>query len=264
MLLLIAACEQMPKTLLEAADARWKQGDYLGAVQMYERLVDEYPKSDYVDDAYYAIGTIEYLYLNNYPKAVEAFRKVVVDHPAAPLALQAQRTLAEIYEKKYQDPRRAIAEYQKLLETMGSREAAEEIQYRIGEVYFDQGDYEQARNEWMQLAKQSPKSDWADNALYRAGSSYFLQGRYSEALSVYQDTAARYPDSDVRVELKFWIANALEELERFDEALEQYRALEKIYPNPKVVAVKVRNIESRLKSSTNRVTVPPARAPASE
>lgn len=255
LLLLVTGCEQAPKTLLDSAEARWKQGDYLGAVQMYEQLIDEYPKSSFVADAYYAIGTIEYLYLKDYPKALEAFRKVVADRPTGPLVLQAHRTLAEIYDKEYHDHRRVIAEYQKLLEKTRDRAVSEEIQYRIGEAYFDQGDFEQARSEWDQLPKQAPKSEWADKALYRTGSSYFLQGRYNKALAVFQDTARRYPDSSLRVERAFWTANCLEELERFEEALKLYRSLEKSYPNPKVIEVKVRSIKSRMKATPVRPAV---------
>ncbi|MBI3610767.1 MAG: tetratricopeptide repeat protein [Nitrospirae bacterium] len=256
LLFLASGCEQIPKTMIATAEARWQRGDYLGAVQEYERLIDDYPKSVLADDAYYAIGTINYLYLDNYPKAVEAFRKVVADHPASLLALEARRTLAEIYEKKYQDHRKAVAEYQQLLERTPDRAVAEEVQYRIGEVYFDQGDFDQARIEWDQLLKQAPQSRWADNALYRTGTTYFLQGQYREALTVYQDALKRYPDSDVQVELRFWVANCLEELDRLDEALEQYRSLQAIYPNPSVIAVKIRNAEERLRTAALRQTVP--------
>jgi TolA-binding protein len=250
--LVVTACEQKPKTMLAMAEARWKQGDYLGAVQAYEHLVDEYPKSLYADEAYYAIGTLEYLYLNNDPKAVEALQKVGGDHSGSPLILQAERTLAEIYEKKYQDHRRAVAEYQKILEQTPDRTIAEEVQYRVGEVYFDQGDFDQARDEWDQLLKQSPKSEWADKALYRTGNSFFLQGRYSEALGIYQEVVRRYPNSDILIEVRFWKAGSLEELDRLEEALQEYRSLIDRYPNPRVIEVKVRSIENRLKTLTAR------------
>jgi TolA-binding protein len=264
LLMLVTACEQTPKTIFSMAEARWKQGDYLGAVQAYEHLVDDYPSSIYVDDSYYAIGTLEYLYLNDYPKAVEAFRKVVSDHPRSPLVLSAQQTLAEIYETKFHDHRLAVAEYQNLLGRTTDRAVSEELQYRIGEVYFDQGDFDQARSEWDQLIKQSPKSEWSDNAMYRTGSSYFLQGRYNEALATYLAAAKRYPDSDVRVEIRFWIANCYEELDRLDEALQEFRSLAGRYPNRKVIEVKIQSIENRLKSVTSRRPITTGRPAAAE
>jgi TolA-binding protein len=250
LLLLAAGCDRTPKSIVADAEARWRQGDYLGAVQAYEHLVDDYPKSVYADDSYYAMGTIEYLYLNDYPKAVEAFRKVVTDHPGSPLVMKAQRTLAEIYEKKYHDPRRAVAEYQSILDRTRNRAAAEEIQYRIGEVYFDQGDFDQARNEWEQLLGQSPKGEWSDNALYRTGSSYYLEGRYSDALATYQQAVKRFPDSDVSVEIRFSMASCYEELDRWDDALREYRSLAESYPNPRVIQLKIKNAETRMKTIT--------------
>ncbi len=249
-------CEQTPKALIESADARWKQGDYLGAVKTYEHLIEEYPKSGQAADAHYAIGTIEYLYLNNYTRAVEAFRRVAADHPTEPLGLQAQRTLAEIYETKFHDPRKAVAEYQKLLLNARDPALTEEIQYRIGEVYFAEGDYDQARHEWTQLTAQSPEGIWADNAYYRIGATYFLQQQYDRALAVFEDTAKRYPDSDVGAEMEFWAANALVELERYPEALKIYRSLEDSYPNRQVITLKIISVQSRLSPTPDHLPVP--------
>lgn len=246
--MLATGCEPSPKALFESAEDRWKQGDYLGATQSYKHLIDEYPKSDWVGEAHYAIGTIEYLYLNNYPKAVEAFETVVSYDPTGPLAMKAHRNLAEIYIEKYQDRRQAIAEYRKLLEKVPDRTAREEIQFRMGELYFDEGDFEQAQNEWGRLAEQHPEGPWADNARYRIGSTYFAQGQYADALGIYQDTITRYPESDVATELKFWAANCLEELGRFEDALELYQSIEGIYPNPQVIQVKIRSARNQMKT----------------
>ena len=254
----LLACDPLPKKMLDSAEARWKQGDYLGAVQAYEQLTIEYPKSPFVNEAYMGIGTIEYLYLKNNPKAVEAFRKVVTDDPGGALALKAQRTLAEIYQNKYGDYRRAIVEYQNLLDNTRNRSVGEEVQYLIGDVYFEQGEFDQARNEWDQLIKQSPKSEWADNAMFRTGSSLYLQNRYSEALTTYLETANKYPDSDVLLELRFWTAGCLEEMERTEEALAIYREIEKSYPTPKVIAFKIKRIEEREKSGHITKTTKPA------
>jgi hypothetical protein len=51
------------------------------------------------------------------------------------------------------------------------------------------------------------------------------------------------------------MANSLEELDRLDDALREYRSLANSYPNPKVIDVKVRSIENRLKTATGKPPV---------
>ena len=58
--------------------------------------------------------------------------------------------------------------------------------------------------------------------------------------------------TDLLIEIRFWAANSLEELDRLEEALGEYRSLLDRYPNPKVIEIKIRSIESRLKTITAR------------
>lgn len=230
------------------AEGRWKQGDYLGAIQDYRRIIEEHPKSAVADDAYYWIGTLESLYLHDDVHAVLTYQKLIHDYPASPHRLSAQQAMAEIYDYKLHDLRRAITEYQKLIEKDSDPKLREKIQYRIGEAYMDLNDLDQARTEWDLLVKQAPQSSWADNALYRIGNTHLLQAQYQLALTVYQDLLVRYPGTDMRTETQFGIAQCLEETERLKEALAKYRELETDYSNPQIIQLKIRNLERRLKS----------------
>jgi len=230
------------------AEERWNQGDYLGAAWEYERIIHEYPKSGPAAEAYFWTGIIAYLYLHDPQRGLEAFSKLVADFPRSSQAPAALRYMAEIYDQRLGQPRRAIVAYQRLIGSSRDFQEIAESQYRIGEIYLELGDFDQARTEWELLMRRDPKGSWSDRALYRIGSTYFLQGQYLQAMAAYERLLVDYPQSELTIEAKYGIANALEETDRLEEALQRYRDLETHYPTPGVIRLRIKSIEKRLKS----------------
>ncbi len=259
---LLAGCERGAQRVFATAETRFAAGDYLGAVRQYERVTEEFPRSTQAGDAYYWVGMIEHLYLNDQRKAIEAFRNLVARFPQTTNAPEAQRLIGEIYEKKFGDLRLAIAEYQRLLREFPDVHDADQVQYHIGEAYFDLGDLDQARLEWDTLLKQRPQNEWAGHALYRIGGTFFLQGHYQEAFDQFDRLLRDYPEGDLRIEARFWQANCLEELERLTEALTAYREIQEGYSNPGVIKVKIQRLEARLDLAEKSLREPAPHASA--
>jgi TolA-binding protein len=253
-----SGCDHTPQRYLEMAEERWDQGDYLGAVREYERIIHEYPKSGPAAEAYYWTGIIAYLYLQDPQRGLEAFSKLVSDFPKSSQARGALRYMAEIYDQRLGQPRQAIVAYQRLIAISRDPKEIAESQYRIGEVYLELGDFDQARTEWDLLLRRDPDGNWSDRALYRIGSSYFLRGQYLQAMAAFERLLAKYPQSEMTMEAKFGIASSLEETDHLEEALQRYRELEKRYPTPGVIGLRIKSIERRLKSGVPGPSIPAA------
>ena len=249
-------CDHAPQRYLEMAEERWEHGDYLGAAREYERIIHEYPKSGPAAEAYYWTGIIAYLYLQDPQRGLEAFSKLASDFPRSSQAHSALRYMAEIYHQRLGQPRQAIVAYQHLVAVSRDPEEIGESQYRIGEIYLELGDFEQARTEWDLLLHRDPKGNWSDRALYRIGSTYFFRGQYLQAIASFERLLNSYPKSEVTIEAKFGIASALEDSDRLDEALQRYRELEKTYPTPGVIDLRIKSIERRLKPGLNVPSIP--------
>lgn len=240
---LTSGCNRKPDALYAEAEQRWKEGDYLGAVRDFRRIVEDFSRSDVADDAYFSIGTIETLYLADFEDALLNYRSLLRDYPDTPHRIEAQKAIAEIYDRKLDNPGSAITEYQKLIEVAANEEMVEETRYRIGEDYIRLNDPAQARVEWGLLLDEAPQSVWADDALYRTGTTFFLERDYAQAEATYRRLLEEYPRSDLRPDAKFGIANCLEETGRIEEALSLYREILPEYPNPDVIKVKIRFLE---------------------
>jgi tetratricopeptide (TPR) repeat protein len=237
--------ERTPKRYFETAEQKLRADDYLGAVQDYEKITEEYARSRWAPEAYFWVGVIYFLYLDDPPKAIRSLQKSIQMADLQPDHLVAARQyIAEIYQKKLNKPKEAIAEYEKIMQESPEPEQVLESQYKVGELYFDLGDFEQARTEWDLLVKKNPSSRWAPAALYRQGSTYFITGNCKEAVVLYQRLLTDYPEKELsHYYAKFDMANCLEEGQRLAEALQLYKELEGHYPNKDLLSSKIKRLE---------------------
>lgn len=237
--------ERMPRRYLDNAEQKLLAGDYLGAVRDYEKITEEYSNSRIVPEAFYWIGVIDHLYLNKPQKAIESFQKTIqaADAAGQDRVLAARKYIAEIYEKKLNKPKEAIAEYEKIMLESPNQEQVLESRYEVGELYFVLGDMSQARTEWDLVVKKDPKSKWAPVALYRQGSTYFVAGNCKEAVALYQRLFTDYPENEMSLFAKFRTANCFEENQRPAEALQLYKELEGRYPNKELLSGKIKHLE---------------------
>ncbi len=106
-------------------------------------------------------------------------------------------------------------DYLKKLKFDVTSEDEPEIQFYIGEAYFNGGQYQQAVNEFMKipLLSQKTKLQWEASALYYAGQSYEKLGRTTEAMRMYQEIIDR---PGIQVELKRQARKLIDNLKSFN------------------------------------------------
>lgn len=245
LLIVMSRGEWMSKRLISAAEAKWRQEDYLGAVHDYEQIIEKYPKSEFVSEAYYSKGVISFLYLDAPKAAASSFENFLAEasHKTNPEHLLiSQKHLAEIYEKKLERPIDAIAVYEAIIEASSDQEEIVQNRYHIGELYYAMGDMDQARVEWDLLVQSYPESRLAPAALYRKAGTYFVTENCKAALVVYKQLYEAYPDDEMSRFGKFRAANCLEMNKQPKEALLLYQALEGDYPDPDLIARKMESL----------------------
>ncbi|VAX32222.1 hypothetical protein MNBD_NITROSPIRAE01-357 [hydrothermal vent metagenome] len=234
--------EWMSKRLMSVAERKWQQDDYLGAIRDYENLIEAYPKSTLIPEAYYWKGLTFLLYLDDAEVAVAAFKKVIQLEKVRGVSehsLSARHRLAEVYERQLKRPTEAISTYESIVATSDDREQVLASRFRIGELYYEMGDMAQARVEWDLIVENAPKSPWAPSALYRKAGSYFVSGACEAAVPVYKTLYTTYPKNENSRFAKFRAANCFEMDEQPTEALNLYKELEENYPDPAMIKQKV-------------------------
>lgn len=193
------------------------QKDYNGKIKAMDRLIQEYPESQYVDDALFEKGR-SYVLLENYPSAAQAFEKLIGTFPQSSLARKAGIQLGLLYYNSNQ-PEKAVTAYKQVISNYpGSEEARVALQdlksvyidlndintyanyvnslggnirlevgeqdsltYIAAEKLFMRGDNEGARRSFVNYLQTYPEGAFSSNANYYLGSIAFNQKEYDEA-----------------------------------------------------------------------------------
>ena len=88
--------EKAPAALKNWAAVAQQKGDVQGAITLYERLLEEYPQSEWGDEAQFMIAFIYEEYVNDMDKARGAYQRVIDRYPNSELAANAKQLLPHV------------------------------------------------------------------------------------------------------------------------------------------------------------------------
>jgi len=182
---------------------------------------------------------------------VAFFRKAVSLGRLSPFGEKAQKEIAEIFFSDLKQYRKAIPEYQLLIDKFPASRLNAEAQYRIGECYMELADYAQARIEFAVVLDRYSDSTLRSAAAYGVALSYLREGDLREARRRLENFVAFYAESPQVLNARLSLADALEGLGEIDEALQVLTALERDYPNREVI---LRKVDSLLKKKGDKAS----------
>jgi len=117
--------------------------DYSKAVDIYDRIIDKYPKSEYADDALYSKAFL-YEKMKNGAKARRIYQEVIDKYPESLFAAESYMRLAEYYfaprigkerDQNIVELQKAIKLYKNVLEFRNSKRYDEAL-YKLGWSYY--------------------------------------------------------------------------------------------------------------------------------
>ena len=193
------------------------QQDYQGKIAMMDRLIQEYPSSQYIDAALYEKGR-SYVLLEIYNSAANVFNQLLADYPHSSLAREAGLQLGLLYfnsnqldkavdaykqvismypgseqaKVAMQDLRAVyvdmndVASYASYVNSLGGTIQIEineqdSLTYFAAERLFTRGDNEGAQRSLRNYLSTFPQGAFSSNANYYLGSIAFSQHDYAEA-----------------------------------------------------------------------------------
>ncbi len=127
-------------SIKETEDELWSKTKMLKSQEKHEealetiqKLLDNYPESDYASEARFMLADGFANIKNDYPKAVIEYRRIILEFPDSNLAPKAQFMIGYIYAnyvKDYDKARAAYLEFRKNYEDNDLSQAVEfELQY---------------------------------------------------------------------------------------------------------------------------------------
>jgi TolA-binding protein len=246
-LLLFSCARDEARSLFEKGESFRTSGAYVDAVKQYRKVVLHHEGSSLAPEALYRIGEINYLFLQAFSEAADAFNKLIAAYPISDRCPEAQRFLADIYMHKLGNRKQGIVEYQKAILYYGNSAEAEDFQYEIASAYFGLKNFQQQRLELKHILTTFPDTKRKGEIYFQIANSYYVEGRLDDAVNAFNKILKEFPDSPLTVESTFQLAVCLEEQEKLKKAISLLEEIEGIYPNPTIVERRIERIKKRLK-----------------
>jgi len=140
-------------------------GKYAEALITYQKIAQDYPIREIQAQAYIQIGNVNLYNLQKKEEAQIWFRKILPLKETIPYA-EALIKLGECYLLKDQLDS-ALFHYRKSLLDPLAQPAYEELNFRLAEIHFYQGELEQASDSYQKIISDFPKGMFVNNSLER-------------------------------------------------------------------------------------------------
>ena len=184
-----------------------------------------------VSDKFLFDGGVIYYNMGYYNNAIITFTQLINDYPESEYADNAQYYIGYCYEKKLGYYIQALLEYQKLLENYSDSEFADDAQLGIGNCYYATKDYFQAIEEYQKVISNYPESSLLPLAQYSIGQSYRKLAYYEQAILEFEKVIGNYPNSEYSPPAQYYIAYSYYEAQNYEQAILEFQKVVYNYPN---------------------------------
>lgn len=232
--------------------------DYTKAIGVYEKLLEEYPASDYADDALYTVAWLKER-MNEGPQSRRLFQEVIDKYPDSPFAPESYIQLAEYYFKPREDKtddeqsilelRKAIQLYKKVLGYKDSKRYDEAL-YKLGWSYYklasrDPAYYNDAITYFVAVADDITRAqeldpsakisnpDVRDEAIQYIGISFTDESYAANGVDKARRMIERMGDRTYGVEIMRSIGESYQQIDEQQKAIYAFSNLLDMYPNYK-------------------------------
>ena len=248
----------------------YKVERFESAERQLTMVIEDFPDSNFVDNAWYAIGDMNYK-LQSYTECRDAFRKILESFPNSDLQDDAQYFIAKSlleeldYEGAYlafdglttkrfqkypdfQDDTRyhaayclsllgrddmAIRRYENFLEHYPQSPYWVDAYFDLGTIYARQQNYEDARSNYALAMQHTDDQALLSEIRMAIGHAYYNQGDYKNAIVTQTSLLEKYPESDFIIEAKLGIANSHFRMRTWQEAAAAYERVINEHPEAK-------------------------------
>ncbi|MFZ5801158.1 MAG: tetratricopeptide repeat protein [Candidatus Omnitrophota bacterium] len=204
--------------LCQIADVYQDMGNLPQAVDMYDKILREYPDSLYNDYVQYRQG-VALLKMDRTDAASLIFQSLGKNFPKSRFVIDAQYYLAMAYFKKG-DLEGSREQFEKLLARLPrDSEYRPEALYYLGLNLSELKEYKKAIESFERLKKDYPQDkEWQQSADFDIATTLFKWGKEPEAVKKFKLIIYKFPGSAVALDSYLWLAEYYLKLGRTDLA----------------------------------------------
>ncbi len=204
------------------------QKDYLGKIHVLNKLIGEYPASQYQDDAYYERGRA-YVMLEDNSRAIDSFRELLNKFPESAVARKGANEIGLLYyqDDQYKD---AVKAYKYVIATYPGSEEARLAQRDLKSIYVDLNRID----EYAEFVSSIPGGtnfdvNERDSLTYTAAEKAYMRGDVTEAKNSFTRYLQSFPEGAFSLNVHYYIGLTDYNQKKYREALPH---LEKVLEFP--------------------------------
>lgn len=205
---------------------------YSDKINVLEKLVKQYPKSDYADDALYEIARAE-LQRNNDNAAITSYERLLSVYPHSNMARKASLEKAMIYYnlKNYDA---AITSYKQVIKNYPGSEEAYAALDGLQSAYIETNNVNEYLAYTKTLGRINMTTDSREDSLtYVAAERQYMLGNYKDAVAGLGKYVSQYcTGGRYCTSAQYYFADSHYQLGQRKEASEAYKVLTEIQGNP--------------------------------
>lgn len=190
--------------LYQKAFTQGLTGRYTDKIGTLTCLIEDYPTSDFADDALYEKGR-SYIQIDNSPQALKAFKQVLQRFPDSRYAPQAGNEIALIH---YQNNRisEAISSYKHVIENYPNSEQANVAMRDLKNLYVEENMVE----EYVNYASQTQgmvavEINEHDSLAYKSAEKAYTRGETTQAIEGFSKYLQQFPKGTYIIDAQYYL-----------------------------------------------------------
>ena len=213
--------EEVYLAIIKKGDVHSRMGNYQEAIQTYDKLIKLAPASHFV----HKTGLQKIRDINTALADLREQQRIMIQYKGTPLAAIAQFQIAELYRNPSQlnQPEKAIAEYESLLEAHPNAIMAPEARWRIAHVrHTVLNQSARAMATYRKVIDDYPTSNFAAEALFQMANIHRKAGKYSLAIPIFEKLKQKYPNFWNMHAVLYWTGVCYEKSLNYPKAIEAF------------------------------------------
>ena len=221
--------------LYQIGQAYYNAGEGFEAITTFRRLLNEFPESDWVEEAQYNLGYLHFQN-QNYDEAIDAYEKLIRQYPRDPLAAKAQYGIGDaLYnagniEQNTQTLEEAVAAYRTVLDRYPNSPFSSDAAAGIQTTLILLGDEERANEIVESIAENDESSGLADELRFRQAEVKYQTGRIDEAKLDFQRFVRSFENTQLLPDAYYYLGSIFSEEGKTTEAEAYFRRIITTYP----------------------------------
>lgn len=183
-------------------------------------LINNYPKSTYLDDALFELGNT-YLIINDNENALICFKKIEKNHPTSDFAVKSRLKSGLIFYNSGQN-QLALTSFKNVVRDYPSTPYSKEALVSIRNIYMDDNNVD----EFITYTQDIPNADISineqDSITFVAAENKYMEGDCNSSSTSFENYIKKFPNGVYVTHAAYYRADCFAREEKYEDALEYY------------------------------------------